>query len=219
MMNAFDKTLAARIRAAANIAVLVLDDEDKAIPLAEALLAGGVTAMELTLRTPAALRAMERIADAFPQMILGAGTVLRTEQLQQARDAGAAFAVSPGLNPEIVEAAARIGLPFAPGVMTPSEIDRALALGCTLQKFFPAEPLGGLKTLKAIAAPFLHLGPSFIPLGGLKPENTKDYLASPLISACGGSWMCTPALIAASDWSAVQANAALATRLAKEARG
>lgn len=105
MMNAFDKTLAARIRAAANIAVLVLDDEDKAIPLAEALLAGGVTAMELTLRTPAALRAMERIADAFPQMILGAGTVLRTEQLQQARDAGAAFAVSPGLNPEIVEAA------------------------------------------------------------------------------------------------------------------
>ena len=217
-MNAFDPALASRIRDAANIAVLVLDDEEKAIPLAEALLAGGVTAMELTLRTPAALLAMKRIVKAFPQMIVGAGTVLRAEQLKQAQDAGAAFAVAPGLNPAIVEEAAKIGIPFAPGVMTPSEIDRALELGCTLQKFFPAEPMGGLKTLKAMVAPFKHLGPTFIPLGGLKPENTKEYLASPLIAACGGSWMCTPAIIAASDWAAVKANAELATRLAREAR-
>lgn len=218
-MNAFDPALAARIKEAANIAVLVLDDEEKAIPLAEALIAGGVTAMELTLRTPAALRAMKRITAAFPQMIVGAGTVLRADQLAQARDAGATFAVAPGLNPAIVEKAMEIGIPFAPGVMTPSEIDRALELGCILQKFFPAEPMGGLKTLKAMVAPFKHLGPTFIPLGGLKPENTKEYLASPLIAACGGSWMCAPALIAASDWAAIRANAELATRLAKEARG
>ena len=218
-MNAFDPSLAARIKEAANIAVIVIDDEEKAIPVAEALVAGGVTAIELTLRTPAAFNAMKRITSAFPQMIVGAGTVLRAEQLGQARDAGATFAVAPGLNPAIVEKAMEIGIPFAPGVMTPSEIDRALELGCILQKFFPAEPMGGLKTLKAMVAPFKHLNPTFIPLGGLKPENTKEYLASPLIAACGGSWMCTPALIAAGDWATIRANAELATRLAKEARG
>jgi 2-dehydro-3-deoxyphosphogluconate aldolase/(4S)-4-hydroxy-2-oxoglutarate aldolase len=217
-MPAFDARLAERIREAANIAVLVIEDADKAAPLAEALLAGGVTVMELTLRTPAALRALERVAGRVPGMLVGAGTVLSPEQVRQARDAGAAFAVAPGLNPRVVRAAAEAKLSFAPGVMTPSEIEQAVELDCVLLKFFPAETAGGLAALKVLAAPYQHLGLRFIPLGGLKPDNTKAYLQSPLIAACGGSWLCTREQIAAGDWAAVRANAELATRLAREAR-
>lgn len=217
-MPAFDPTLAQRIREAANIAVLILDDAEKAVPLAEALLAGGVTVMELTLRTPAALVALARIARAVPQMTVGAGTVLTPEQARQAQEAGAAFAVAPGLNPRVVEAACALGLSFAPGIMTPSEIERALELDCRLLKYFPAETCGGLSALTTLAAPYQHLKLQFIPLGGLKPDNTRAYLQSPLIAACGGSWFCTRELIAGSNWAAVRANAETATRLAREAR-
>ncbi len=217
-MPAFDPTLAQRIRDAANIAVLILDDAEKAVPLAEALLAGGVTVMELTLRTPAALIALARIAREVPQMTVGAGTVLTPEQARQAQEAGAAFAVAPGLNPRVVEAARALGLSFAPGIMTPSEIERAIELDCRLLKFFPAETCGGLSALATLAAPYLHLKLQFIPLGGLKPDNTRAYLQSPLIAACGGSWLCTRELIASSNWAGVRANAETATRLAREAR-
>jgi 2-dehydro-3-deoxyphosphogluconate aldolase/(4S)-4-hydroxy-2-oxoglutarate aldolase len=217
-MSAFDPTLAATIQRAGNIAVLVLDDVAKAVPLANALLDGGVQVLELTLRTPAALEALCAVAREVPEMIVGAGTVLTPEQLAQAADAGAAFAVAPGLNPRVVRAAAERGLSFAPGVMTPSEIEQAVELGCTLLKFFPAGALGGLKTLTTMAAPYQHLGLRYIPLGGLTPETTADYLKSKLVAACGGSWIATSDLIAAGDWSRIRDNARRATEIAASAR-
>lgn len=152
-------------------------------------------------------------------MIVGAGTVLTPAQLRKAQEAGAAFAVAPGFNPDMVRAAADIGLPFAPGVMTPSEIEGAYALGCTrLMKFFPASVMGGLKGFKTIVAPYRHLGIKFLPLGGLKLENTAEWLTDPLIAACGGSWIAPAKLIAAGDWDAIRANAATATAAAKAAK-
>jgi len=218
-MSAFDPALAARIRQHANIAVLVLEDAAKAVPLARALYDGGVRVLELTLRTPAALEALRIVVREVPDMITGAGTVLTPEQLEQAADAGAAFAVAPGLNPRVVRAAAARGFSFAPGVMTPSEIEQALELECRVLKFFPAGALGGLKTLTTMAAPYRHLNLDFIPLGGLNPETTADYLKNPLIAACGGSWIATAKQIAAADWDGIRANASLACRIAAEARG
>lgn len=218
-MPAFDPTLAATIQRSGNIAVLVLEDAGKAVPLANALLDGGVQVLELTLRTPAALDALRMVAREVPEMVVGAGTVLTPEQLAQAADAGAAFAVAPGLNPRVVKAAAERGLSFAPGVMTPSEIEQAVELGCTLLKFFPAGVLGGLKGLTTMAAPYQHLGLRYIPLGGLTPETTADYLKSKLVAACGGSWIATADLIAAGDWDRIRDNARRATQIAAAARG
>jgi 2-dehydro-3-deoxyphosphogluconate aldolase/(4S)-4-hydroxy-2-oxoglutarate aldolase len=217
-LTAFDPDLAARIRAAANIAVVVLEDPDKAVPLAQTLIEGGVTVMELTLRTPAALEALRRIAAGVPGMLVGAGTVLTPEQVEQCAGVGAAFAVAPGFNPRVVKAARERKLSFAPGVMTPSEIEGAIELGCRLLKFFPAEASGGLATLKDMAAPYNHLKLQFMPLGGLRPENTAAYLKSPLIAACGGSWICTRAQIDAGDWAGIAANARQAAALAHAAR-
>lgn len=218
-MPAFDPTLAATIQRAGNIAVLVLEDAAKAVPLANALLDGGVQVLELTLRTPAALDALRTIVREVPEMVVGAGTVLTPEQLAQAADAGAAFAVAPGLNPRVVRAAAERGLNFAPGVMTPSEIEQAVELDCKLLKFFPAGAIGGLKTLTTMAAPYKHLGLRYIPLGGLTPETTAEYLKSNLIAACGGSWIATAEAIAAADWSRIRDNARRATEIAAAARG
>ena len=218
MKPAFDPALAERIRESGNIAVIVIDRAEDARPLARALLDGGIRAIELTFRTPAAAEALSILSSYSSDLIAGAGTILTPEQARQAYEAGAAFAVAPGLNPRVAEAAATLGLSFAPGVMTPSEIERALELGCTLQKFFPAGAIGGLKTITTMAAPYKHLGIRFIPLGGITPETTAEYLKSPLIAACGGSWIAPSKLIAARDWDAIRANAELACRIAAEAR-
>ena len=217
--NVFCSALAGRIRESANIAVVVIDNPDRAVPLARALLEGGVDVVELTLRTAAATEAIRRMTAEVPGMLVGAGTVLTPAQVAEAARAGAAFAVSPGLNPAVVKSAVDHGLSFAPGIMTPSEIEQALALGCGLLKFFPAEPAGGLSLLKSMASPYLHLGLRFIPLGGLNPENTAAYLASPLITACGGSWICTREEIEAEQWPRIREKAAQATRIAHSARG
>ncbi len=217
-MNVFDTALATKISTCGNIAVVILDDADKAVKLAKTLLEGGVNVMELTLRTPAALAALSKIVKAVPQMIIGAGTVLTIEQLNQAKAAGAAFAVAPGFNPKIVSAAKDAKFNFAPGIMTPSEIEGAVELGCRLLKFFPAGVIGGLKAIKTLVAPYNHLGLKYIPLGGLTPETTAEYLACPLIAACGGSWIAPPKLIIADDWDAIRTNAAKATEIAKAAR-
>lgn len=218
-MSVFNEELAAKVAECGNIAVVVLDDPTKALALADALLEGGVKVMELTLRTPAALEAIAEVAAKRPEMIVGAGTVLTIEQLEAAKDAGAAFAVAPGFNPRIVSAAKDMGFSFAPGVMTPSEIEGAVELGCKLLKFFPAGAIGGLKAIKTLVAPYNHLGLKYIPLGGLNPETTEEYLASPLIAACGGSWIAPGKLINADDWATIKANAALATELVKKIRG
>jgi len=202
-----DPSLETKIRKARIVAVLVVDDADDAIPLAQALSDGGVSAIELTLRTPAALDAIRSIRDNFPQMLLGAGTVLTPEQASQAKQAGADFAVSPGLNPRVVDHAQEIDLPFYPGVMTPSEIEKALEMDCRLLKFFPAEPCGGIKAISTIAAPYRHLGISFIPLGGLGLSNLADYLSSDLIAAVGGSWLAKRDDISRKNWKSIQENA------------
>ena len=217
-MNVFDQTLAKKISDCGNIAVVVIEDADKAVKLAKTLLEVGVNVMELTLRTPAALEALKKVATAVPEMIVGAGTVLTTEQLKQSHDAGAAFAVAPGFNSRIVAAATDMKFSFAPGVMTPSEIEGAVEMGCRLLKFFPAGAMGGFKGIKTLVAPYHHLGLKYIPLGGLTPETTAEYLSSPIIAACGGSWIAPGKLINASDWDTIRENAAAATKIAKAAR-
>ena len=212
----FSTELHNSIKDAKVVAVLVIDDATHAVPLARALLRGGIGVMELTLRTEAALPALRAIVAEAPDMLAGIGTVLTPDQVDQAQDAGASFAVSPGLNATVVEHARRKGLPFAPGIMTPSDIEQALELGCRTLKFFPSESSGGLKHLASMAAPYLHLGLDFIPLGGLNAMNMTDYLRSPLISAIGGSWIAKRHLINNRDWTAIEANAREARQIADQ---
>ena len=193
-----------KLQKSAIIAVLILDRVEDGVPLAEALLAGGVDAMELTLRTPAAIGALKEITARVPGMLAGLGTILTTAQVQEVVDAGAAFGVAPGMNPRIVEAALAAGLPFAPGICTPSDIERALEFDRKFLKFFPAEPSGGLKYLESIAAPYAHLGVKYIPLGGVNPSNCQTWLSHPLVGGIGGSWLAPKPLIAAGNWKAIQ---------------
>lgn len=197
------------------IAVLVIDEIDSAVPVAEALLRGGVTAMELTLRTPVAFDAAAAIRRACPEMRLGLGTILSPDQVVPALAAGAEFGVSPGVNPEVVRKATQAGLPFGPGVMTPTDVDVAIREGCRLLKFFPAESAGGLKHLGNIAAPFAHLGPKFVPLGGINLANVKAWLDHELIAAVGGSWLAPREVIRAKDWEKIEANAREAMAVAR----
>ncbi len=195
------------IAAARLIAVLVIDELESAIPVAESLLKGGVRAMELTLRTPVALEAAAAITAAFPEMMVGIGTVIFPKQVDDAVSAGAAFGVSPGVNPTVIRRAAEAGLPFGPGIMTPTDIDVAIQEGCRLLKFFPAESAGGLAHLSNIAAPYAHLGLKFIPLGGIGSGNLMSYLNHDLIAAVGGSWLAPRDVIRAKDWVTIEANA------------
>ncbi|MGK0184798.1 MAG: 2-dehydro-3-deoxyphosphogluconate aldolase/(4S)-4-hydroxy-2-oxoglutarate aldolase [Verrucomicrobiales bacterium] len=203
-----------RLQKSAVIAVLVIDSVDQAEPLAAALLEGGVDAMELTLRTPAALDALRVIRKQVPEMLAGIGTILTPDQVQQVVDADGSFGVSPGMTPRVVEAALAAGLPFAPGIATPSDIERALEYDRTLLKFFPAGPSGGLPYLQSIAAPYQHLGLQYVPLGGVSESNCDTYLQSPLIAAIGGSWLAPRDLIANANWGSItdRAKAAIAIR-------
>lgn len=203
----FDKALKNKLETRRLVAVLVVDDVEDAVPLAHALLKGGVDIMELTLRTPAALDALKRIVAEVPEMTAGIGTILTTAQVRAAKKAGAAFGVSPGLNPHIMQAARDEGLSFAPGILTPSDIEQALEFDCRLLKLFPAEISGGLKYLKNIAAPYAHLGIKYIPLGGLTLDNMATYLNDPLIAAIGGSWLAPRDTIKAGDWATIENNA------------
>ncbi|MEN9468624.1 MAG: putative aldolase [Verrucomicrobiota bacterium] len=212
-------SFSARIKAIGIVAVLVIDREEDGPPLAKALLAGGVTAMELTLRTPAALGALRRIRNEVPEILAGAGTVLTPKQVDEVKSANADFAVSPGVNPRVLSAAAEVGLPFAPGIATPSDIELALEHGCHLLKFFPAEPSGGLPYLKAIAAPYAHLEVGFIPLGGLNQNNMTSYLADPLVAAIGGSWLAPREFIRAGEWSKITVLAKAASEQILSLRG
>lgn len=213
-----DEQLAARIRAAGVIAVITIDDASRAAPLAECLLEGGVSAIELTLRTPGALAAMEAIASAAPAMMIGAGTVLNTEQLAAVRDAGATFAVAPGFNPQMVKAADSMRFPFSPGVMTPSEIECAYAMGCSVLKFYHAGVAGGLGALKSMAAPYAHLGLRFIPLGGVSPDNLGAWLADETILAVGGSWIAPRGDIADGEFDRIEERASAAISILKQER-
>ncbi len=194
------------------IPVIVIDDADDALPLAEALLAGGMDVIEVTFRTAAAADAIERIAKKFPEMLLGAGTVLTEEQAQRALDAGVTFGLAPGLNPAIVNYFKKADTLFIPGIMTPSEIEQALSLGCKMLKFFPAGPAGGPKMLSALAGPYASQGIKVCPTGGVSLDNMNEYLSLPIVSNVGGSWLATKQQIADKQWSVIteQAKAALA---------
>jgi len=194
------------------IAVLEIESEMNAVPIAKALLEGGVKVIELALRTPAALPSIPLIAKEVPQMYIGVGTIIEPGQAAMVKkESGVRFGVSPGINPEIVKEAIAAGLPFAPGIATPSEIEQALALGCRLVKFFPAEGMGGLSFLKNINAPYNHLGMKYIPLGGVSLENLASYAQFKPVLAIGGSWLATKDLIKAQNWAEI-------TKRAKEAK-
>ena len=201
------------------VAVLILEKEADAAPVAEALLAGGVNAMELTLRTPAALGALREIRSKVPAMLAGIGTILTPEQVAQVVAEGAAFGVAPGMNSRVVEAALAAGLPFAPGICTPYDIERALEFGRRHLKFFPAEPCGGLKYLDAIAAPYQHLGVKYIPLGGVNEANCADWFRSRHTGCIGGSWLAPKELIAARDWDGITRIAQRVISIRDEVRG
>lgn len=207
-----------RIRRCGVIAVLVIDEASHIVPLAKALLACGIDVMELTLRTPAAIDALRLVRERVPEMLAGIGTVLRPDQLDALVDAGAAFGVAPGLNPKVVLRAQELGLPFAPGVVTPTEIETAIELGCRELKFFPAEPSGGIKYLRSMYAPYSHLGLQFIPLGGLNAGNMARYLFDAAVPAIGGSWIAPRELIQSKNWSAIIDNATEARRNIQELR-
>ncbi len=190
------------------VPVIVLSDARQAVPLAHALLDGGIDVMEITLRSDVALDAIEAVARALPQMHLGAGTVTRPSDVPRVIDAGARFALSPGCTDALVDAMRATGLPFIPGVMTPGEVMRARDQGFTLMKLFPAQQAGGIGMLKALGAPLPDV--RFCPTGGVAPENLRDFLALPNVAMAGGSWLTPADALRDGDWARI-------TRLAREA--
>ncbi len=205
-----------RVRQIGIIPVVSLPKVEHALPLAEALLAGGLPCAEVTFRTAAAAAGIDQISQRFPELFLGAGTVLSTDQAQRALDCGAQFIVSPGTNPTVVEYCIAKGATIFPGVCTPTEVEMNLAKGLDVLKFFPAEPAGGVPFLKAIGAPYRDV--RFIPTGGIDAKNIGQYLALPQVLACGGSWMVKPELFEAGDFAAVTRLAAEAVALVKQLR-
>lgn len=191
--------------------VVVIEDATNAVPLARALLAGGVKTIEITLRTPAALGAIRAIAADVPDMIVGAGTVLTADDLDAAISAGARYALSPGGTPKLMKAARKASIPFIPGVSTSSEIQRGLELGYTCFKLFPAEQLGGASTLKALAGPFPNV--RFCPTGSITLEKAPSYLALGNVLCVGGSWIAPPEKIKAGDWAGIESAARQAAAL------
>jgi 2-dehydro-3-deoxyphosphogluconate aldolase / (4S)-4-hydroxy-2-oxoglutarate aldolase len=207
VQKAMTPELIQKIDDAGIIAVLIIDEAKHAVPVARALIEGGVAAIELTLRTPAAMDAAKAIKKEVPEMTLGFGTVLTVDQLKAVVDVGADFAVSPGCNPGIIREANRQGLSFAPGVMTPTDIEMALEEGCRILKYFPAETSGGMAHLTSMVAPYQYLGLKFIPLGGCNIDNAGSYLQSDLITAIGGTWVAKRPLIQTENWEAITNNA------------
>ena len=199
------------------VPVVVLNDSKDAAPLADALCDGGLACAEVTFRTEAAADSIRIMTEKHPEMLVGAGTVLTTKQVDEAVKAGARFIVSPGLNPTVVKYCIEKNIPITPGVVTPSEMEQAIKLGLNLVKFFPAEPSGGLAMINAVAAPYTML--KFMPTGGINPNNVKDYLNSDKIFACGGSWMVKGNLINDGNFDKIKELTKEAVNIVKEIRG
>ena len=199
------------------VPVVVLNEVKDAVPLAQSLINGGLPCAEVTFRTDAAQQSIAEISKNFPQMFVGAGTVLTTEQVDRAVDAGAKFIVSPGFNPKVVEYCLKKEYPITPGIMTPTELEMALGFGLDVVKFFPAENAGGLKMIKAMAAPYTMM--KFMPTGGINPENVREYFQCDKILACGGSWMVKGDLIKSGNFSEIEKLTKQAAQIVKEVRG
>ena len=199
------------------VPVVVLNDSKDAEPLADALCEGGLACAEVTFRTEAAAESIKIMSEKHPEMLVGAGTVLTVEQVDEAVAAGAKFIVSPGLNSEVVKYCLDKNIAITPGVVTPSEMEQAIELGLNIVKFFPAEPSGGLSMIKAVSAPYTML--KFMPTGGINPGNVKEYLKSDKIFACGGSWMVKGDLVDAGDFDKSKELTKEAADIVKEIRG
>jgi 2-dehydro-3-deoxyphosphogluconate aldolase/(4S)-4-hydroxy-2-oxoglutarate aldolase len=208
-----------KLEAAGVVPVLAIESVESASALGAALLEGGLPVAEVTFRTGAAAAVIASLRRQYPELLVGAGTVLTTEQVQRAFDAGASFAVAPGTNPRVVEEAQRVGLPFAPGVMTPSDIEAALGLGVTVLKFFPAGAAGGVNMLKSLAAPYAHTGIRFIPTGGVTAENLRSYLEVKAVLAAGGTWIATREDVASAAWDTVRERCRAAREIVRSLRG
>jgi len=199
------------------VPVVVLNDAKDAVPLAKALKNGGINCAEVTFRTDAAEESIKRIAKEFPDMLIAAGTVLTPKQADAAMAAGAAFIVSPGLNPTVVKHCIDKGYPIIPGVCTPTEVEAAMSLGLSYLKFFPAEAAGGVKMIKAMAAPYTKI--KFMPTGGVNVKNVADYLNCKAVFACGGSWMVPSDKVSEGKFDEIESLTAEAVALLKEIRG
>ena len=198
------------------IPVIKLDDELQAVPLGHALLEGGIAAAEITFRTPAAAKSIEKLSAALPEMLVCAGTVLSVEQAKLSVECGAKAVISPGTNREVVEWCLENKVPVYPGCATPTEVESAMNLGLTTVKLFPAEVVGGVKMLKALYGPYR--GVKFMPTGGINPQNVKEYLAQPNVIACGGSWLCPGDDLAAGNWKNITQRAKECMALVAEVR-
>ena len=212
-------TLKDRMWKAGVIPVIAIDSPDSAFPMADALIEGGLAVAEITFRTDAAAGVISALKEKRPDILLGAGTILSEENLEKAVSCGAAFGVSPGFNPAIVKKAIEMGFPFFPGILTPSEIEQGLALGVDVLKFFPAEVSGGTAMIKALAAPYAHLGVKFIPTGGVTIKNLEEYLALSPVLSVGGTWIAKKDAIAAGRWDEIKKNAREATAVIRRVRG
>ncbi len=193
--------------------VIVLDRVDDAVPLAEALLSGGIRVLEVTMRTPAALDSVRAIRSALPEALVGVGTITNVADLEAARAAGARFGVSPGTTPDLLAHARGWNFPFLPGVMTPSDVMRAIEAGFAAMKLFPAREAGGVAMLKALGGPFPQV--RFCPTGGIDADSAASYLALPNVVCVGGSWLSPPALIASKDWREIRRRAEAAAQLTR----
>ena len=202
----------ARLGEARILPVVELDTSEAALPLAKALMAGGLPVAEITFRSEAAADSIGILRERIPEMLVGAGTVLDIEQVGQAHRAGSRFVVTPGFNPAVVEACIELGLPVLPGINNPTGVERAMGFGLDAVKFFPAEASGGVPFLKALSGPYPSI--RFVPTGGIGPDNLGDYLALPNVLACGGSWIVSPALVRASRFDEVARLAGEAVALA-----
>lgn len=200
------------------IPVIVIEDEAKAVPLARALVAGGLPVLEVTFRTSAAPAAIAAIKKEVPGAVLGAGTLLTPEMVRAAKEAGAEFGVAPGFDPTVMQAAKEVGLPMCPGIATASELSQALSAGCKMVKFFPAEAAGGVNMIKNFLGAFRFTGVKFMPTGGVKPSNVADYLSVPEIVCCGGTWLVPKDALAANDFATIEALAKEAAELVKKCR-
>ena len=198
------------------VPVIAIDEVSSAVPLADALIEGGLPIAEITFRTEVAAEVLRTLKRERPSLLVGAGTVLSVENLHLAKGCGAAFGLAPGLNPGVVEKALRIGFPFAPGIATPSEIEQALGLGIKVLKFFPAGDLGGSKMLNSLSGPYAHTGVKFIPTGGVTMDNLRDYLLVKTVAAVGGTWIAKREDISAGNWNKIRDNCRKAVTLLQQ---
>lgn len=210
------KDIAEKFQKIGVVPVVVLEDAKDAVPLAKALVEGGLPCAEVTFRTEAAAESIRLMTEQFPKMLVGAGTVLTTEQVHAAVKAGAKFIVSPGFDPEIVDDCLEKGIPVFPGCMTPSEVAQAVKRGLDIVKFFPAEPAGGMAMIKAMAAPYTGL--KFMPTGGINAKNLEEYLSSDKIVCCGGSWMVKGELVKNGEFDKIRQLTEEAKRLVDSIR-